>query len=458
MAYRTVTAVILAAIGGGTIGAVEINQTLYGEALVEGIFPDNYIHDGQLPDKTSTGGDFFRDSTSDFWLRAKLGAKIKIEDRVETNISLVFDAAYPERIRFSGDDSEEIALNDANVLLRRLLFEDLHLRAGRQAISWNLRRGHGAMLHDSRANNPNVTSWDGVRLHYNYDNFTFSPYYFNLNAARDRRLEGFTSTQGEANSNNSLTGIHVDWQPEGTGDGRLFITASISQERNPLIETKTIGASDVFADELWNYYGGFEWEINEEWTLWGEGTFQDGQLNDGREMKGFAYSAGVEWDVGGVNNAIVGLQYDFKSGDNDTSEGDYENFVAPWEGVSDTMIVEHERYGELSELFVGNLSAIKAKAEYKFDTLSPARPFHLKFVWGYYMIDKPVNGTDDQFGNEFDLSVTWQYNKFTSLGLFGAIFLPEQGYQDQATAVYNYTDKIDDDPITLMGLNVNVTF
>ena len=458
MAYRTVTAVILAAIGGGSLAAVEVNQTLYGETLIEGMFQDNYIHEAQLPAKTSTGGDFTHDDSSDFWLRAKLGAKIKIEDRVETNVSVVFDAAYPDRIRFSDYKSEELALNDANVLLRRILFESLHLRAGRQAISWNLRRGHGAMLHDSRADNPKVTSWDGIRLHYDYENFTFSPYYFNLNAARDRRLQGFTSANAAADDNNSLTGIHVDWQPEGTGDGRLFLTGSISQERNPLIQTKTIGASEVFADDLWNYYGGFEWEINEEWTVWGEGAFQDGQLNDGREMKGFAYSAGVEWDVGGENNAIVGLQYDYKSGDSDPNKGDYENFVAPWEGVSDTLIVEHERYGELSEILVGNLSAIKAKAEYKFDTLSPARPFHMKFVWGYYLIDKPVNGTSDEFGHEFDLSISWQYNKFTSLGFFGGIFLPEQGYQDQAKATYNYSGALNDDPITLMGMNVNVTF
>ena len=418
MAYRTVTAVILAAIGGGSLAAVEINQTLYGETLVEGVFQDNYIHDGKLPTSNNATGNYQLDSTNDFWLRAKLGAKIKIEDRVETNISLVFDAAYDERLTYGSYDTEDIALNDANVLLRRFLFEDLHLRAGRQSISWNLRRGHGAMLHDSRADNPKVTSWDGVRLHYNYDNFTFSPTTSISTPPATNGCAAIHQHQAAANSTNSLTGIHVDWQPEGTGDGRLFLTGSISQERNPLIQNRSPGANEVFADELWNYYGGFEWDINTEWTLWGEVTFQDGELNDGREMEGFAYSAGVEWDVGGTNNAIVGLQYDFKSGDSDPNAGSYENFVAPWEGISDTLIVEHERYGELSEVLVGNLSAIKAKAEYKFDTLTPSRPFHLKFVYGYYLIDKPVNGKDDEFGQEFDLSIAWQYNKFTSLSIF----------------------------------------
>ena len=49
MAYRTVTALILAAVGGSSLSAVEINQTLYGETLVEGIFQENYIHPGQSP-------------------------------------------------------------------------------------------------------------------------------------------------------------------------------------------------------------------------------------------------------------------------------------------------------------------------------------------------------------------------------------------------------------------------
>lgn len=463
MAHHSVTALILTAIGATTLQpalqAVEINQSLYGEALIEGVFPDNYLFTERMPATANDGSAYTVDSTNNLWIRAKLGAKIKIEDRVETNISLVYDESYPEIVRFGGDSRRQVQLNDANVLLRRLVLDDLHLRVGRQAVSWNLRRGDGAFLHDSRADNPSVTSWDGARLHYNWETFTFSPYHFNLNAARDERLRGYRSNLPEANANNSLTGIHVDWQPEGTGETRLFLTGSVSQERNALINAKNLSRSEAFADKVWNYYLGFEWEIDETWTLYGEGSIQEGRLGDGRKLGGFAYSLGAEWNVGGENNAIVGLQYDFLSGDDDPSTGTYDNFINPWEGVSDTLMVEHERYGEFSSLVVGNLSAVKARAEYKFDLINPARPFHLKFIWGYFVLNEPVSSAGaSHFGNEFNLSVSWQYNKFTAIDFFGGIFLPGAGYQQAAAAAYQYNGGTPDKEVTIFGTNINVTF
>ena len=73
----------------------------------------------------------------------------------------------------------------------------------------------------------------------------------------------------------------------------------------------------------------FEWEINEEWSVYAEGSWQDGSLLDGRDIRAMPIQLGVEWDVGGENNAIVGLQYDYKSGDSNPNSGDYENFIAP---------------------------------------------------------------------------------------------------------------------------------
>lgn len=443
MARASATCALVIAAGMSTASAVEINQTLYGETLIEGIswqrFPLGQINrsvgdDADRPDGNESVG----------WMRAKLGAKIQIQDRVETNISLVYDAeaGAPSEDGIAGS----IHLNDANVLLRRFIFPDLHLRIGRQPVSYNLRKGRGGFLYDSRANNPAVTSWDGVRAHYNWDTLTFQPYTFLL-----------SNDETSVDGTNTLSGVHVDWQPDGiAGDGRVFVTGSLSLERNLIYDNRDSDNPQV-GDRIMNYYIGLEWERPNGWTFWGEGAFQEGRLDSDRKFRGYGLSAGVEWDVPGNNNAIVGVQVDHRSGDRNPEEsGRYTNFVAPHEGVSDTRIMEHERYGELTNLLVGNTQALKVSAEYKFDQFLPRNPLHLKFVWGYFQMDKAPSGYSSFLGNEFDLSMGWQYGPGTTINVFGAVFRPGRGMEQLINDAY--TDSTRGRTMYMLGTNLQVNF
>jgi len=245
---------------------------------------------------------------------------------------------------------------------------------------------------------------------------------------------------------NALWGLAFDWQPEQAGDDRLFVTASITLEQNP-----RIGAGAGVGDELLSYYMGLDFELARGYNLWAEGSFQDGDVNDTVSFDGFGVSGGVDYRLQGPNDTVLGIQADYLSGDGDPGDDDFEGFTTPWEGTSDTYIVEHERYGELSELLVGNLFAIKAKAEYGFfeDRM------RLKAVYGHYELNEDIGGASD-FGDEIDLKLHWTYTYNVSFGLFGGYFMPGDAYKNTAAAVLGTSP--DDDDIYFVGANAQVLF
>ena len=105
-----------------------------------------------------------------------------------------------------------------------------------------------------------------------------------------------------------------------------------------------------------------------------------------------------------------------------------------------------ENEKELSELQEGNMEAFKVKVEYAMFE----EAFKLKLAGGFFRLPEK-RGNEKSFGQEYDLSLTWQYNDYTKVSAFAGVFLPENGYK----AVSGNTEK---DPITLFGINGHVSF
>jgi len=409
-------------------------QYLTGELLVEGVNQNNF----------TDGSSDVDDRSSQMWLRARLGSKLVFDDKVEAELSVVYDAEGGD-VSGSGDRSE-VEINDAYLTLKRFVRDDLYAHLGRQPVSWNLRTDYGAFLHDSRANKPVVTSWDGARLEWQfYDNLTISGFFYLLDEANENeRLETLATTASNADDN-ALWGLVFDWQPDNTGDNRVFFSASATLEQNPVVDSGLVG------DDLINYYAGLEVKLDRGFDVYVEGAVQDGDLDDDRSFDGFGASLGIDWHVPGPYNAVFGVQFDHLSGEDDPNDDNFSGFAARWEGVSDMLIVEHERYGELSEMLVGNLQAAKLKVEYGFfeDRI------RLKAMAANYLLAEEIGGEDD-FGQEFDAVLNWQYTYNVSFSAFGGVFFPGEGFENAAAANLGTTS--DDDEVILFGANAQVLF
>ena len=435
-----------AAVGGISALAAETESYLTGSVLTEAIYQTNYTDGDNDTNDRFAGG----------WARIEIGARVELQDRVEAKVSVAYEGEFGNRTVYDEeeDESGDIALNEGWILLKQFLGSNIHARVGRMPVNWNLRKGYGSFLLDSRANRPVVTSWDGLRGYLQLENWTFSPYVYVLNEAQ--ASQGIEPRSNSNNDTNALLGVTLDWQPDQTTDDTVFVTASAIMERNAPVDVRdsSIGVADVIGEELITYQFGAEWALDSGFTFFGEFATQDGTLDSDRGFGGYGYYLGGSWSFEGPYKPILSLQYDWMSGDDDPNDGDYDAFVTPWEGVSDTYIVEHERYGELSELMVGNLSAIKLKLEYSFfnDSLL------MHAIAATYMMDEEVNG-DDDFGDEFDIGLTWNYDRFTTIKFFGGVFLPGDGYAGAADAYYNNASgTAGDDMIWMMATNVGVEF
>ncbi|MDA3962826.1 MAG: alginate export family protein [Planctomycetota bacterium] len=423
-------------LAAGTAQAVETEQMLTGELLIEGINQNNY----------TDGSDDANDRAAAMWIRAKIGAKVDFDDYAELELSLVYDGQAGDYSGIDQDDSAEVAFNDAFLTLKHLFRDDFHMRIGRQPVSWNLRSDYGAFYHDSRADDPLVTSWDGVRAYWQNTKVTASAFWYILDEAVERKGIEVPVAGAKTNSgDNDLIGIMLDYQPDADGDNRLFFTGGATMELNQQVEP------GLEAKELIAYYAGFEANLTAGIDLYGEGVFQDGELRNGNSMTGWGFNLGADYRPPGPMDTIIGVQFDMLSGDGDPNDGEYEAFSAPWEGVSDTLIVEHERYGELSELQVGNLQALKLKFEYRF----MQERFRVKMMGAHYQMPEKVNN-EDTFGTEVDFEINWQYTYWVNFGFMAAAFLPDTGYQEVVRQELGTVGG--DDEIYFLGGTAQVVF
>lgn len=421
------------------------------------------------------------DMRGEGWGRAELGSRVVLEDRLEVGVSvgyvsqagnnrpLGYESENPPAVGSSSSpeananngyhSSGDVTLADAYVHLPNFLgMRQLDLLIGRQMPQFNLRQGRTAWLFDSRAQNSAVTRWDGVQAGYDLESMGI------LANAYTFRLP----------DDSSMFGLKGDWKVIDKSEKPLWITGSYTAQRNPNIVNDPTGVSSTKAraNGLNTSYAGVDLDLV-DFDIYGEFAMQRGDVGDAQSstFHGWGAHVGIDWNVvkDGSQEYIIGIQYERLSGDSDATDDQYDGFVNTWEATSDTYIFESEKYGQLSRLLVGNLSDYKLRMEYSL--LSRVR---MSAVWGHYQATTTTSGASESLGNEYDLSLSWDYSGNTSsqestggctFTLFGGIFKPNSGYEDLMTVRNaNATPAITDpnaqgtDIMWLVGLNVLAKF
>jgi hypothetical protein len=422
-----------------------INRTR--EVSIRGMLALDVINRGQY----LTGNRDQSDHQGTGNIRAEFGTGVKLDERVRVSITLAYEAEAGDN---TADDPTGTNRNgftvvdDAYVQMKEFLgFESLGVTLGRQPVSWNLRPNKGALLYDSAANHPRVTSWDGAKGDWNiWEEIDVHPFAYSVPGA------------------STLFGAAADWKPSRSGDDRTFLTGAFTWERKApnrvvdptLSRDSTIVLTDAQpGDRLLTYYGGLETQLGDV-DLYIEGAVQRGDLDGGISYAGFGGNAGIDWHVYPAQALVLGVKVDHLSGNSEpaSTSGTNRAFVNNWEGVSDTYIVEHEQYGELSRLLTGSnafgLQSIKGNAGISFDDRNRVR---LDGIYAFYRTAETTTTGGRIFGHEGDLTLTWKYTTNTAIKLFGGGFLPHGAYQAVAPG-----PKPGRDLIYLMGSNLSVVF
>ena len=406
--------------------------------FLQGLVDLDAIQQGNYTD----GNGDLSDHRSEGWYRAELGARIAVDERIEVQVSLagqgimggnaptdsgsIYGVTTTTNTPENGVSGNAV-IDDAFVKLKDFLnYRELAIDAGRMPVSWNLRRDLAGFLYDSRADYRTITSWDGVRAAYNLDTINILPYVYRLP------------------DNSQLYGLTLDWEPAKSGNDRVFFQGSANLERNVDLHNGTTG------DSLQTYYVGGDADLG-DFELFGEFAMQNGDESDTVKFKGFAFSGGIDWHLD--KKVVMGFQGDYLTGDDNPNDDENNAFINNWEGVSDTSIVENEKYGELSRLLAGNLQAYKGKVEIALDDKKRVR---VKAVYAFYKTDVAVGGSK-KFGQEGDIHLSWKYTPSATITLLGGMFKPDEAYKAARTAAPDNVNA-NTDLIYLMGANLLVEF
>ncbi len=384
-------------------------------------------------------------------MRAELGLKVKLDERATAVVGFGYKAdlgdygttnlrpgaptpdANESQIK---SDQAQVVLKDAYVNLKEFLgFEELGVIAGRMPVTWNLVSERGSFLFDSRADDPAIGSWDGARASYSgFDVLVVSPWVYRLPEA------------------STLFGLTIDWKPVTASGDKVFVTGSASEQREPAVDRLSNTRN------LRTYDFGIDWRMGET-GLWAEGAMQRGDAGNGSKFAGYGGEAGLDWQFSQYGKGRLQIIGTVMSGDDPNTTDSYEGFVNSWESISDTLIVESEKYGELSRLVVGDLDSLKLRWGIGFDERDRVR---IDLTAAHYVLARPViDGGSRDFGDEVDVVLRWQYTYNAQIRLFGGVLKPGSGLaeaQDRAGASATPPISAGNDLIWLGGANLNVSF
>jgi hypothetical protein len=250
----------------------------------------------------------------------------------------------------------------------------------------------------------------------------------------------------------TLYGLTLDWKPATAGGDKVFITGSAVVQNEPVV------AGLTSAESLLTWGVGLDWRLGET-GLWIEGGFQQGDAGADTEFGGYGAEVGLDWQFSQYGKGRFQVIGSYLTGDDPSTPNEFEGYVNQWESIGDTLIVESEKYGELSRLVIGNLGSLKVRWGIGFDERDRVR---IDLTGAYYRLGEPVvAGGNTDFGTEIDIALRWQYTYNAQIRLFAAGLKPGEGLADaqeqQATSLGTPLDAADD-LIWLGGVNLNVSF
>lgn len=404
---------------GSTMAEVKPGKIQGGGRLVylRGMVEADWLQKGNYTDANDAYSDHFSGS----WLRAELGARVEVDSRVEVAVTVAYQglmgsggatdtgATYGTASTNAppNGQSGNAVIDDAHVRLKEFLrFKSLTIDVGRQPFNYAVRADHHDFLYDSEADFQTITSWDGIRAAYNFDSVDATPFVFRMP------------------DDSTLYGLGVSWQPAYSGDNRVYLQGAATMNKGVVMRDLSR------AESLQTYSAGLTLRLAEV-ELFGEFAMQRGTQQGDVDFAGWGATAGLDWSL---SSLTLGVQGDWLTGDDNPADNKNTAFQNKWEGISDTLIVEHEKYGELSRLLDGNLVASKAHLDYSLDE---AKALRVRMVYANYKTDKAAPGRGKDFGQEADLQLNWKYTTNANIGLMVGAFKPGDAYRAVSPAGAN---------------------
>jgi hypothetical protein len=369
------------------------------------------------------------------------------ETSIEGRLGIRFDAELSDKIsvvveigkarvdggidEFNGGTSEDVRLLEAHVMINEFLRPGLKAQLGISTWNFDVRGKGRSFAFDPRHSQSIVRNWQtgedtltgwagrgdepnalypvGVTLTYVKDALTIDVVVLPV------VIEGGNPTEDEA-----LYAFDLWYNLDSavSKGSRLGLIAAVNNigpglpaapTSNHKTSVATIGGGIV----LHGLADGLE--------IYGEGYIQFGnagqQVTAGEQdevkAKGKAGQVGFEYRIpGNVNNAWLGANVTYVSGDSDNSANDNVDTFLSYENVRDLLILEDQYFGFDVDV---NYTAFKVSAVASFSVGQGKNNVELMAIAGFTKANEDVFITategEDKLGNEFDVTFVYHVNK-----------------------------------------------
>ncbi len=341
-------------------------------------------------------------------------------------------------------DESDVELDLAYIKLSEFLYSPLTLIIGRQEIEWGSGlvvgqsiHTNGNMVKQGLKPSPNIAlrapflgkrkAFDAARAILDYD-----PWTIDMFAAKIDEDETSTWTTPDSDDEDeNLYGVNVSyvWESEWLTEGYYVYSGDQSTSAN--LERDTVHTLGIRAEGVCT-------PIDEKLYLEAEVAHQCGVFDADSDVDSWAYILGASYEFDNQYKPIVGLKYDYRSGqdlntessnDHDGWHAEFNNYTIGnlidklWTNAWKTTNSNADVRGD-----GGNIHAITASGSF-----IPMDDIEVALDWIWAKADEQVFSTSgDDIGNELIGTVTYDYTEDVTFSFMGSFFDPDDAFRQDS--------------------------
>ena len=315
----------------------------------------------------------------------------------------------------AGSGNNHLDLHEAFIKIDNFFGTPLSMKIGRQKLVYGDQRLIGGFEW-----NVNARSFDALKLTYGSETVDIDFF--------ASKIYDTATTATDTDPDQNFYGIYstIKSIPDNTLDLYLLLlrdgsdTAAITA--NNTMASDIVGGGINGSQNIWTYGARLKGKFQDiDYTL--EIPFQTGNIDTGTtnyDVDAYAIAAKVGYTLPTAQKIRVGIEYDFASGDSDSTDSDIETFTNLYP-------TNHLHYGYMDRLGWRNMEAwsVNVKAQANDQLTLYAAYFIFKLAEekdGWYGAGAWMNGagqsstnTEDELGSELDFVATYKYNKAVKL-------------------------------------------
>jgi len=376
-------------------------------------------------DTDSSGQD---DEEGFFATITRLRIDADLTDNVAATIRLVnereWDAVNASTSSPESGNSTDVVLDLANITLKEMFYSPLTIIIGRQELAYGSKlvvgdpNTNATKTADSDLINApflsKMKAFDAIRGILDYDPLTIDLVYAKID-------EVYEATDDE---DQDLLGVNLAYKfadYDAEAEAYAFYVDGNQATNSSAEDIAVLGlrGSLVPVDGL---------------TLGAEVAWQTGDYSTTRDQDAFAATVEGSYKWDNEYEPTIKLAYDYRSGDNEDSSGDYEAWDPLYEDQTKGLIADY--------LFAGANNGVSSNASIinLGGSIKPMEDLTISLDWFNYTLDEKfsattslndanisnvvVKTTDDDLGDEIDLGLTYDYSEDIVIGLQAGWFIP----------------------------------